>query len=186
MGYISKNNTSKYKIRSSRLKKIIVSCFLLAGLAYTGLASAEAFKVGVVNIAKVLEQAPQAKTAKKKLEKEFAPRDRELVALQKEVRTIEDKVERDGAIMSDEEKTKLSVDHRARKRELKRLQDEFREDLNLRQNQELGKIQRNVLQAIQALAKSEKYDLIISEGVVFASKRVNITEKVVKKLKAAK
>ncbi len=140
------------------------------------------YKVGFVDVQKVLKNAPQAEDARMRMEKEFAPRDRELVKLQKEIRKAEDKLVRDGAIMSEKDVGDLKRDARTRKRELKRRQDEFREDLNLRRNQELSKIQRMVLEAIQALAKQEKYDLIVSE-VVFHSNRVDITPKVVEALK---
>ena len=148
-------------------------------------ASAAEVKVGFVNVAKVLEEAPQADDARAKLEKEFAPRDRDLVASQKALRQLEDKLVRDGAVMSDEERTKLELDVRSRKREIKRQQDEFREDLNLRRNQELATLQQMVLDAIQSLAKAENYDLIVGEGVIFASNRVDISAKVIDRLKQA-
>ncbi len=154
-----------------------ITCYLPASVV-----TASEFKVGFVNVQKVLKMAPQAEDARVRMEKEFAPRDRELVSLQKEIRKLEDKLVRDGAIMTEKELGGLKRDLRAQKRELKRQQDEFREDLNLRRNQELSKIQRMVLEAIQALAKKEKYDLIISDAV-FAGERVDITPKVVEQLK---
>lgn len=164
-------------------KFVLLSC-LLAGFMLQS-AAAENYKVAVVNVADILEQAPQVERIKNQLEKEFAQRDRELVDLQKELRKLEDRLVRDGAIMSDSERDELDNDRRAKKRELKRLQDEFREDLNIRRNQELGTLQREVMEAIKGLAKSENYDLIMSEGVVFASDRINITTKVLERLNAA-
>ncbi len=158
----------------------------LVGLVGLGLAVSPAlaaeFKVGFVDASKVLEESPQAEDARSRLEKEFAPRDRSLISSQKEIRRLEDKVVRDGAIMSEKEKVGLERDLRAKKRELKREQDEFRDDLNLRRNEELQKLQRKVLDTIHALAKRDKYDLIVSDGVIFASKRVDVTPKVVEML----
>ena len=140
-------------------------------------------KVGFVNALKVLEGAPQAERARKLLEKEFATRDRELVAAQKALKTQEEKLVKDGAIMSEGERGKLERDILNKRRELKRDQDEFREDVNLRRNEELGKVQREIVVSIQAVAKAGKYDLIMGEGVIYASERIDVTSRVVEHLK---
>ncbi len=147
---------------------------------------AENYKIGVVNAVKVLESAPQAALAKKRLEKEFSARDKKLVATQKSIKQKEDKLSKEGAIMSDPERKKLERDTLSARRELKRDQDEFRDDLNFRRNEEFGKIQSKIVQAIQKIAKNEKYDLIIGEGVIFASPKVDITNKVIGLLKKGK
>ncbi len=163
----------------------LISCVAaVAALLWTGAAAcAEDYRIGVVNPIKVLEAAPQAEEARKRLEREFAPRDRNLVGIQKKVKGLEDKLAKDGPVMSETERRKLERDIISGKRDLKRDQDEFREDLNLRRNEEFGKIQREVVQAIQTLAKEEGYDIIVGEGVIFASERVDLTPKVVDRLK---
>jgi outer membrane protein len=141
-------------------------------------------KVGFVNAARVLEEAPQAEQARKELEKEFAPRDSKLVAENEEVRKLEEQLTRDGAVMSDAEQRKLERDIVSRKRDLKRDQDEFREDLNIRRNEAFERLRRRVFEVIVKIAKDEKFDLILSEGVVFASERIDITDSVLSALKA--
>ncbi len=159
---------------------------LLAGviglIGWMGIAQAE-IKIGFVNAEKLLQDAPQADAARTRLEQEFAPRDKKLAALQKQARTLEEKLARDGATMSDAERTKLEREARDLKRDLKREQEEFRDDFNIRRNEELGKLQQQVFEAIRTLAKSEQYDLILSEGVIAASKEVDITGKVLELLK---
>lgn len=145
-------------------------------------ASAADMKIGFVNVAKLLEKAPQAEKAKKELEREFAPRDKRLVAEQKEIKQMEEKLSKDAAVMSDDEKQKLDKDILNRKREAKRLQDEFREDFNLRRNEELGQLQKSIFEAIQSLAKEEGFDLLLTDGVVYASEGIDVTSKVEKKL----
>ncbi len=152
-------------------------------LLLAGTAGAVDYRIGVVNALKVLEAAPQADDARKLLEKEFAGRDRDLVAAQKDVKALEDKLAKDGAVMSEAERSRLERDIIGKKRELKRDQDEFREDVNFRRNEEFGKIQREIVQAIQAVAEAEKYDLILGEGVIFASKKVDVTDAVIDHLK---
>ena len=154
---------------------------LVAGLAAT--AAAAEVRVGFVNMARLLQDSPQATDASAKIEQDFSPREREMVSTQKDVRQLEDRLLRDGPGMTDVTRGSLELDLRNRKRELKRQQDEFREDLNLRKNQELASIQRLVIEAIQSLAKKESYDLVLTEGVVFASSRVDITDKVLDRLK---
>ncbi len=161
------------------VKKIGIALLVL--LASTSLPAAE-LKIGFVNVAKLLEKAPQADKAKKKLEREFAPRDKKLVSEQKEIKQLEEKLAKDGAILSDDEKQKLDKDILNRKREAKRLQDEFREDFNLRRNEELTQLQKEIFEAIQSLAKEENFDLLLTDGVVFASDSIDVTNKVEKKL----
>lgn len=154
---------------------------LILGLASFSLNAAET-KIGFVNVAKLLEKAPQAEKAKKELEREFQPRDKKLVAEQKEIKALEEKLTKDGAVMGSDEKQRLDKDILNRKREAKRLQDEFREDFNLRRNEELSQLQKEIFEAIQSLAKEEHFDLLLTDGVVFANDSIDVTTKVEKKL----
>lgn len=143
----------------------------------------DGYKLGAVNALRVLEQSPQAEAARNMIEKEFSPRDKELVAEQKKLKALEDKLSKDGAIMSEQERAKLERDIISGKRDLKRSQDEFREDLNFRRNEEFGKIQKQIIEAIQKVAKDNKYDVVLGEGVIFASPRVDISNLVIEHLK---
>ena len=161
----------------------ILLTMLLAGVVGVSNVLAQDVKVGCVNVAKVLDESPQAAQARERIEKEFAPRDRALLAQQKELRALEDQLVRDGGVMTEDQRVKLEQDIRSRRREMRRTQEEFREELNLRRNQELSKLQRRVIEVIQELAKVESYDLVVTDGVVYASERVDITAKVVGRLK---
>jgi outer membrane protein len=157
----------------------------LLGLLVGMNAEAADLKVGFVNIARLLEKAPQAEKAKKELEREFAPRDKKLVTEQKEIRQLEERLTKDAAIMGESERQRLDKDVLSRKREAKRLQDEFREDFNLRRNEELTQLQKEIFEAIQSLAKDENYDLLLTDGVVYASDVVDVTSKVERKLESS-
>jgi len=152
-------------------------CFIALGV------QAAELKIGFVNAAQVLEEAPQADDARSRLEKEFSPRDKALVKTQKAVRKLEEKLTRDGAIMSETERRKLERDIIAQKRDLKRSQEEFREDLNIRRNEAFDKLRRRVFEVITDISKKENYDLVVSDGVVFANDRIDMTGKVVERLK---
>ena len=143
----------------------------------------ESYKIGAVNAIRVLEKSPQADTARKMIENEFSPRDKELIAEQKSIKELEDKFKKDRAIMSEQESAKLERDIITKKRDLKRKQDEFREDLNYRRNEEMVKIQKQIIQSIQQVAKDNNYDLVLSEGVLYASPKVDMSGLVIEYLK---
>ncbi|MDD2767613.1 MAG: OmpH family outer membrane protein [Methylococcus sp.] len=136
-------------------------------------------KIGFVNVGRLLEKAPQAEAAKKELEKEFSGRDKKLVAEQKEIKSLEERLGKGGEIGKDQERDLMN-----RKREAKRAQDEFREDFNLRRNEELAQLQKEIFEAIQSLAKEESFDLLLTDGVVYAAQSIDVTDKVEKKLVA--
>jgi outer membrane protein len=137
-------------------------------------------KIGVVNIPVLMERAPQTKAAMDALQEEFAPRQREFLAKQKEYEDLAAKVQKDLAVMGESERRNAEKDLRDLQREVARLQNEFREDLNLRQNEELGILQRSLLKEVQDYAQQEGFDLVVGDGVLFASTAVNITEEVLR------
>jgi outer membrane protein len=159
------------------------TALILLSSSFFTVVHAEDYKIGAVNAVRILKQSPQAAKLRAEIEKEFAPRDRELVANQKKLKEMEDRMNRDSAIMSEQERSKLQKDIVNMRRDLKRNQDEFREDLTFRRNEELTKIQKQIIQAIQTVAKQNNYDLVLSDGVVFAGTKVDITNLVLDYLK---
>ncbi len=146
-----------------------------------GIVCAEA-KIGFVNMAEIMEKSPQADAARKALEKEFSSRDKKLTAVRDEILKLEETLKQDGAIMSDNRRSELEKEILNKKREYNRQQDELREDFNIRRNEELGKLQKNVHKVIVSVAKNENYDLVVTQPVVFASSRIDLTERVLKEL----
>jgi len=147
-------------------------------------ASAQEIKIGVVNIPVLMERSPQTKAAMDALQEEFAPRQREFLAKQNEYEELATKVQKDVAVMGETERRNAEKNLRDLQREVTRLQTEFREDLNLRQNEELGLLQRSLLKEVQDYAAQEGYDLVVGDGVLFASTAVNITEDVLRAVEA--
>lgn len=162
---------------------LLLTCCLWLPFAQAQ-AQAQNLKIGFVNAAKILDEAPQAAAARNRLQKEFEPRNKGLEDAATGLRRLEDKLARDGAVMADSERRKLERNLIAQQRELKRSQSEFREDFNIRRNEELGKLQRLVYEAIIQLAKEQNFDLIVNDGaVVYASEQVDITDSVLQRLK---
>lgn len=151
---------------------------------FCGATSAQDVKIGVVNVPVLMERAPQAKIAMDALQEEFAPRQRALVAKQTEFEALTEKVKKDFDVMGETERRNAEKDLRDLQREVTRLQTEFREDLNLRRNEELGKLQRALLKEVQDYAQTTNYDLIVGDGVLYASSAVNITELVLRAMEA--
>lgn len=157
---------------------LLVFIFLLSA----NVVSAQGIKIGYVNAVKVIEEAPQGEAALKKLESEFGPRDKRLVSMQNDIRELEDDLEKNGLIMTDVDRRKKEREILVMKRNLRRATQEFREDYNLRRNEELTVLQKIVKKAIVEIAKQEKYDLIVHEGTIYASSKIDITDKVLEKL----
>lgn len=155
----------------------------VAALAMVAMPAQAETRVGVVNTVRLMEEAPQAKAAQSNLETEFAPREKELLALQNQIRSLEDRLSRDGAVMSEKQSSELERDILSKRRDLKRSQDEFRDDLNIRKNEVLSTLQRQMYDATVSLAKEKKFDVILGQGVVYANDTVDITDQVLEKLK---
>jgi len=157
--------------------------FILVSLLFSVSFAYAEQKIAFVNQAKLLQKAPQAEAARNKLQKEFSKRDKSLVKLQKQIVKNDEKLKKDAAILSGAELTKLKRKITLLRRDLERDKLAFKEDVSIRQNEELVKLQKSVLKSIQTIAQKEKYDLIISEGVIYASKKIDITDKILSQLK---
>jgi len=168
------------KVKSS-LMRFVASFAILGFLSLP--AFAQEVKIGVVNIPALMEQAPQAQVAMTALDDEFKPRQREIIAEQTKLQELNEKVQRDLAVMGETERRNAEKELRDLQREVTRLQTEFREDLNLRRNEELGNLQRSLLKEVQDYAQASGYDLVVGDGVLFASSAVNITESVLNAMK---
>jgi outer membrane protein len=169
-------------MRRQALKRIVTFGIAMFVALAAGFAAAADYKIGFVNTERLFREAAPAKRAQQKLEKEFAARDAELGKLTKQVRELQALLDKDSATMAESERRAKERDLANLTRDMQRAQREFREDLNLRRNEELGGIQERANKVIQQIAEAEKFDLILQDPVVFASQRIDITEKVIKAL----
>ncbi len=163
-----------------KFKKLSISLVLA-----TAFLAATAFgadtKIGFVNTERLLREAPLSIAAQKKLEREFAARDQELQKMAKQARDLQAQLDKDGVTMSDSDRRNKERDLGNLNRDLQRQSREFREDLNLRRNEELSQIQDRARKAIQDIARTEKFDLIVEQAVYFDPK-IDITDRVMKSL----
>ena len=161
---------------------LTVGALVLALAATLAFAQGGDYKIGFVNTERLFREATPAKRAQQKLEKEFAGRDTDIQKLSKQVRDLQAQLEKDGVTMAESERRNKERDLANMSRDLQRLQREFREDLNLRRNEELSAVQERANKVIQQIAEAEKFDLILQDPVVFASARIDVTDKVIKAL----
>jgi outer membrane protein len=157
----------------------IVAAAVLLGWALG--ASAQAPKIGFVNTERVFREAAPAKRAQQKLEREFAARNAELAKLEKQGRDLQSELERDNVTMTDSVRREKERQLADVSRSFQRLQRELREDLNQRRNEALAGVQESATRVINQIAEQERFDLILQEAV-FASGKIDITDKVIKAL----
>jgi len=164
---------------SAMLKTAILSGLILA---LPALAQAES-KIGFVNSQRIINESPQAAKAKKRIEADFGKRDQELQKMAKQLQTMQEAIEKNSVTMAESERRVKEREFGDLNREFQRRQRELREDLTQRQNEEMAAIFDRVNKTIKQIADAEKYDIIFQEAV-YASPRIDITEKVIKALNA--
>ena len=157
----------------------IVLAAVLLGCAFAANAQ---MKIGFVNTERVFREAAPAKRAQQVLEREFSLRNAELGRIEKQGRDLQNELEKDNVTMPEATRREKERQLADISRNFQRLQREVREDLNLRRNEELASVQERANKVIQQIAEAEKFDLIIQDPVVFASQRIDITDKVIKAL----
>jgi len=139
-------------------------------------------KIGVVNFQALMEGSPQFRQVMEVLASEFQPRQREALAKQKEFEELSAKIQKDAAVMGATERSNAEKEFRELQREVNRLGTELQEDVNLRRNEEIGKLQRTLLEIVNAFAQSNDFDIVIADGVIYASQSVNITPQILDSL----
>ncbi|CAM5277035.1 OmpH family outer membrane protein [Thauera mechernichensis] len=142
-------------------------------------------KIGFVNSDRLMREAAPAVRAQQRLEKEFEKRDQELQRLARDLQSMQEDLERNAPTMSENDRRNKERTFNELNRDFQRKQREFREDLNQRRNEELASVLDQANRTVKQIAESEKYDIILQEAV-YASPRIDITDKVIKALSAAK
>jgi outer membrane protein len=160
---------------------LVIACLVVSNLAAFNLNAAE-LKIGYVQVDKILQEAPQTAESGKKLEREFSPKSQELERTQKQIRDIETLLDKEGVTISESERRNKERDVSNLKIEFQRKQRELREDINLRKNEELSSLQDRINAAVKTVSETDGYDLVVYGGVAYASKKIDITDKVLKLL----
>jgi outer membrane protein len=167
----------------SYLRSIPLLALGLCALMVSQQASAE-IKIGYVDFQKLMAEAPQVKSAMQALQNEFGPRQRELIAMQNDLKARDEKLQKEGAIMAEADRAKAEKALRDQQREFSRKGGEFQDDLSTRKNEELGKVQRYLLEEIRTYSAAQGFDLVLGEGVFYNKSQLDITAQVLDVLKS--
>ena len=146
------------------------------------MAQESAYKIGFVNTARVLKEAPQARKVEERLKAEFEPREAQLKEKRQEILAIEDLIKNDTTLIA-KDRRKLEREIRLKVSQLKFLEQEFREDQNLRRNEEIRELQKVISKVLKAQGDSGEFDLILTEGVSYVSDQIDITTQTIEMLK---
>jgi outer membrane protein len=141
-------------------------------------------KIGVVDYGRLVEESPQAKSALDSIRTEFTPRQRDLQNQQASLKAKEDRLQKDGATMSQDQRTNAEKDLRDGYRELQRKQSEVQDDFNARRNEEMSRLQKTLIEQVRIYAKAQNFDLVIADGVIYTTPTIDITPAILAQLQA--
>ena len=170
---------------NGKAKARSIVCALAALGALSAAPAWAELKIGVVDYSKLVEEAPQAKLALEKIRNEFGPRQRELQSQQQSLKTKEDRLQKDGATMTEEQRSQAEKELRDSYRDLQRKQSEAQDDFNARRNEEMSRLQRALIEQVRRYAKAQNFDLVVADGVIYATPTLDITPQILTALKSA-
>jgi outer membrane protein len=164
------------------LRKIILGS--LGAMALAVPAMAADLKIGVVDYARLFAESPQAKVVSESLQAEFGPRLQQLVTQDNALKAKGEKLQKDVATMTPDQRSKAEKDLRDAARELERKKGELQDDSNAKRQEEMNKLQRSLISEVREYAKSQSFDIVLADGVIYATPTVDITAQVLQALQA--
>jgi len=166
------------------VKKLVLSLFLITGLAATNVIAAD-LKIGVVSVERILSEAPQVESVNASMLERFGPQRDELQNLEKEINKMQENYKRNELVMTEDKLNDLKKEIITKVQTLKQKEATLTQEVNTVRNQELAVLQQQIRGVIDDIAKKGKYNLVLSEGVVYADKKHDITDQVLEKMKTA-
>ncbi len=163
----------RFDFRTSMMWMVVI-----AGTVAGSLAAAPAraeLKIGVVDYGRLVEESPQAKAALESIRTEFAPRQRDLQNQQQTLKGKEEKLQKDGATMSEDQRQRAEKELRDGARDFARKQQEVQDDFNASRNEEMSRLQRTLIEEVRTYAKAQNFDLILADGVIYSTSTIDIT-----------
>lgn len=155
--------------------RVAVWMVAAVGLCAVLPASAEP-KIGVVDPQRLLQESPQGKAVQESMRAEFAPRERTLQAQAQAIKAKQDKLQKDGATMTDDQRIRAEKELRDGERDFERARGEFQDDITARRNEEYSRLQRTLGEEVRTYAKAQNFDVILSgEAVIYATPAYDIT-----------
>jgi outer membrane protein len=162
---------------------VLSGALVLTGLS-VGSVRADELKIAVVNYARLMQESPQAKAVLNQLRTEFGPKQQEIQSEQQKLKSKEAQLERDGPTMSPDQRAEAERQLRDGNRMLSEKVNEYQDDFNARQNAEMSKVSKLLVDQVQSYALAQKFDLVLAEGVIFANPTIDITQPILAALQA--
>jgi outer membrane protein len=141
-------------------------------------------KIAVVDYGKLMEESPQAKSVSDALKNEFTPRQRDLQAQQASVKSKEERLQKDAATMTQDQRARADKELRDGARDFARKQTELQDDFNARKNEEMSRLQRILIEEVRTYAKAQGFDLVVADGVIYSTPSLDITPAILTALQA--
>jgi outer membrane protein len=163
-------------------RNVLIAVFMMAVFLMPAAAMAQ-ISVGYVDVARVMEESPQAEGLSRELQQEFEPAQTEMREQQNRMQELQQRLERDADVMSDEERRDIQMEIRDIQRNLQRRQSDLAEDFNVRRNEALGSLQRLIMNEVRDYASENNLDLVVGEGVFYASDQIDITDAILDRLR---
>jgi outer membrane protein len=158
---------------------------IAAGAALAALPAWADPKIGVVDAPRLLEESPQGKAMMEGMRAEFAPRERTLQAQQQSLKAKQDKLQKDGATMTEDQRQRAEKELRDGARDFERAKGELQDDFSARRNEEMSRLQRTLGEEVRTYAKANNYDLVFTaEVVIYATPNYDITPQVLAAMQA--
>lgn len=168
-----------------RYKHCAVALAAAIGLLVAGAASAQNLKIGVVDLGRLVQKSPQAQQARAHMKSKFSSRRDKLESQRNKLQSDMKRLKRDGKVMSNDARQKLQDSVRDQQRRLQLAQSEYQDDVRQAEQKELGQLRKKISDVINQFATQYHYDLIVGDGILYADNKVDITNKVLAKLKSS-
>jgi outer membrane protein len=158
---------------------------MAAGISLAAVPAWAEPKIGIVDAQRLLEESPQGKAVQESMRAEFAPRQRTLQAQEQALKAKVEKLQKDGATMSEDQRQRAEKELRDGQRDFERARGEFQDDISARRNEELSRLQRTLGEEVRAYAKANNFDLVLTaEGLAYAAPTYDVTAGVLAALQA--
>ncbi|GAB4181628.1 MAG: hypothetical protein Tsb002_01750 [Wenzhouxiangellaceae bacterium] len=153
------------------------STILVIMLLLAGSIQAQEPRIGYVDMKQLLDNAPQVVAGRDRLDIEFRDRNDALENDQQRLDELQNRLQFATELSADE-RLRYEQESRLLQRSIERRRDELRQELQLRRNEEISRVEADINAAISSIARDTGYDLIVASPVVYASERIDITQRV--------
>ena len=144
-------------------------------------ATAQQLRVGYVDMKNVLDNAPQVLAGREKLDLEFRPRNETIEFQERQVQSMDDRLQMGD--LTEDARVRLDRELREMQRNVNRQKEDLRDELSFRRTEEVQKLEDQINQAVQQIARDNGYDLILSSPVIYVDPSLDITQQILGQLR---